>query len=75
MKYGVECVGIIVHNALYGEETWNVRGTQKRRLNGVEMVYLRSTCGVNWMDSVRNEEIKRKGVMRELASREEQCVL
>ena len=36
---------------------------------------LRSICGVMCRDQVKNELVQRAGVMRELACREEQCML
>ena len=48
---------------------------EKKRLNVMEMRYLRSMCRVTRIDRVRNEVQRRTGVTRELAGRSEQSVL
>ena len=52
--------------ALYGAEAWSMRSAERRKVNVLEMKYLRSLIGVSRMDRVRNEEVKeswsRKGV-------------
>ncbi len=49
--------GVVVPTALYGAETWNVGAAERKRLNVMEMRYLRSMCGVTRMDQLRNEEV------------------
>ncbi len=50
--------------------------TEKRRLNVMEMMCLRSMCEVTLMDRVRNEEVRRRsGDARELADRAKQGLL
>ena len=49
---------VAVPNALYGAETLSITVVQKR-LNVMEIRYLRIMCGVMSMDSVRNEKVQR----------------
>ena len=64
---------IIVPTALYGEEVWGMRNTERRKVNVLQMKCLRSLVGVSRMDRVRNEEVRRRaGIERELASRADQ---
>ncbi len=49
--------GVVVPTALYGAETWNMGAAERKRLNVMEMRYLRSMCGVTQMDWVRNDEV------------------
>ncbi len=58
--------------ALYGAETWNMRAAERKRLSVVEM---RCMCGETQMDQVRNDEVRRTGVIKELAERAEQGLL
>ena len=68
--------GVIVPTALYGAEPWGIRNAERRKVNVLEMMCLRSLVGVSRMDGVRNEEVrKRAGIARELASRADQRVL
>ena len=49
---------------------------ERRKVNVLEMNFLRSSVGVSRMDRVRNEEVRRRaGIERELASRAYQRVL
>ena len=67
--------GVIVPTALYGAEAWDMRSAEKRKLNVLEMKCLRRLVGVSRMDTVRNEEVRRRaGIERELASRADQRV-
>ena len=66
----------IVPIALYGSETFGKRSVERRRVNVLEMKYLRSSAGVTHIDKVKNEEVCRKAeVERELAGRKEQGML
>ena len=57
--------GVIVPTALYGTEAWGKR----KKVNVLEVKYLRSLVGVPRMDRVRNGEVrKRAGIESELAS-------
>ncbi len=68
--------GVVVPTALYGAETWNMGAAERKRLNVMEMRYLRSMCGVTLMDQVRNDEVQRRtGVVKELAERAKQGVV
>ena len=68
--------GVIVPTALYEAEAWGMRSADRRKVNVLEMKYLRSMVGVSRMDRVRNEEVRRRaGIERELASRADQRVL
>ena len=49
---------------------------ERRKVNVLEIKCLRSLIGVSRMDSVRNEEVRRKaGIEKELLSRADQRVL
>ena len=53
-----------------------MRSAERKKVNVLEMKYLRSLIGVSRMDRVRNEEMSRRaGIERELASRADQRVL
>ena len=39
--------GVIVPTALYGAETWGMRGAERRKVNVLEMKCLRSSVGVS----------------------------
>ena len=68
--------GIIAPTALYGTEAWGMRRADRRKVNVLEMKCLRSLVGMSRMDIVRNEEEHRRaGIERELASRADQRVL
>ena len=68
--------GVIVPTALYGAEALAMRSSERRKVNVLEMKYLRSLVGVSRMDRVRNEEVRRRaGIERESASRADQRVL
>ncbi len=67
--------GIVVPMALYGAGTWNMGAVERKRLNVMEMRCLRNMCGVTRMDQVRNEEVRRTEVVKELAEQAEQGVL
>ena len=65
--------GVIVPTALYGAEAWDMKSAERRKVNVLEMKFLRSLVGVSQMDRVRNEEVRRRaGIERELASRADQ---
>ena len=62
--------GVIVSMVLYGAEAWGMRSAERRKVNVLEIKWLRSLVGVSRMDKVRNEEVRRRaGIERELASR------
>ncbi len=49
-------------------ETWNMGAVDWRRLNVMEMRYLKSICGITQMDCMRNEKVQqRTRVARQLA--------
>ena len=52
--------GVIVPTALYGAEAWGMRSAERRKVNVLEMKCLRNLVGVSRMDSVRNEEVRRR---------------
>ena len=67
--------GVIVPSALYGAEAWGMKSAERRKVNVLEMKCLISIDGVSRMDTVRNEEVRRRaGIERELASRADQRV-
>ena len=58
--------GAIVPTALYGAEAWGMRIAERRKVNVLEMRCLKSLVGVLRMDTVRNEEGRRRaGIERE----------
>ena len=68
--------GVIVPTTLYGAEAWGMRSAERRKVNVLEMKYLRSLVGVSRMDRVENEEVRRRaGIERELESRADRRVL
>ena len=68
--------GVIVPTAMYGAEAWGMRSAERRKVNVLEMKWLRNLVGVSRMDRVRNEEVHRRaGIEAELASRADQRVL
>ena len=46
---------VIVPTAFYGAEAWGMRSAQRRKVNVLEMMCLRSLLQVSRMDRVRNE--------------------
>ena len=53
-----------------------MRSAERRKVNVLETMCLRSLVGVSRMDRVRNEEVRRRaGIEMELASRADQRVL
>ena len=56
---------IIVPTALYGAEAWGMRSAERRKVNVLEMKYLRYLVGVSRMDRVRKirceDSLYRKG--------------
>ena len=42
--------GLIVPTALYGAEAWGMRSAERRKVNVLEMKYLRSLVGVSRLD-------------------------
>ena len=66
--------GVIVPTALQGAE--ELRSAKRRKVNVLEMMYLKSFVAVSRMDRVRNEEVRMRAVKEmELASRTDQRVL
>ena len=52
-----------------------MRSAERRKVNVLEMKCLRSLVGVSGMDSVRNEEVRRRaGIQRELVSGADQRI-
>ena len=61
---------------MYGSESWDMKVTERQKLNVFEMKCLRSMTGVSRLDRVRNEVVRaRTGVRRELAARVDVNVL
>ena len=53
-----------------------MRSAERRKVNVLEIKYLRNLVGVSRMDKARNEEVRRRaGIEREVASRADQRVL
>ena len=67
---------VIVPTALYGAEACGMKSAERRKLNVLEMKYLKSSVGVSRMDRVRNEVVcRRAGIDRKLAIRADPRVL
>ena len=47
--------GVFVPTALYGPEAWGMRSAERKKVNVLEMMCLRSLVGVSRKDRVRNE--------------------
>ena len=61
---------VIVPTELYGAGAWGMRNAERRKVNDLEMKCLRSLLGVSRIDTIWDEEVRRKaGIERELASR------
>ena len=57
--------------ALYGAETWTLRATDQKRLEGFEMWCWRRMEKISWTDHVRNEEVllrvnEQRNILREI---------
>ena len=60
---------VVVPTVMYGSESWDIKVTERRKLNVFEMKCVRSMTGVSRLDRVRNEVVRaRTGVRRELAA-------
>ena len=67
---------IVVPSVLYGAETLALKESENKRLDVMEMRFLRSMCGLTRLDRIRNEEIiRRMGVQNKLSGRVENFVL
>ena len=67
---------VVVPTVMYGSESWDMKVTERQKLNVFEMKCLRSKTGVSRLDRVRNEVVRaRTGVRRELAARVDMNVL
>jgi len=59
--------------ALYGDETWTIRGADQKHLEGFEMCWRRMEK-ISWTDHVRNEEVllrvkEQKNILHEISKR------
>ena len=52
------CEGAIVPMALYRAEAWGMRSSERRKVNVLEMKFLRSLVGVSRIVRVRNEVVR-----------------
>ena len=52
--------GIIEPSLLYGCEAWTFKQQERKRIEAVEMNFLRNICGLRRIDSVLNVEIRRR---------------
>ncbi len=48
---------VIVPTFTYTSETWAWNGSQRSRVQAVEVSYMRSACGVSRMDRMSNESV------------------
>ena len=49
---------VIVPTALYGAEEWGMRSAERRKVNVLEMNFLRCLVGISRMDRVGNEKVR-----------------
>jgi hypothetical protein len=57
---------VMVESTLcYGSEIWTINAETKRRLNAVEMDYLRRSARVSRFKHIKNEEIRRRMIAGE----------
>ena len=61
---------VVVPTVMYGLESWDMKVTERQKLNVFEMKCLRSMTGVSHLDRVRNEVVR-----REFAARVDMTVL
>jgi len=67
---------VVMAKVLYGSEVWCMSVNEKKKLEVFEMKCLRRICGVNRMDRIRNEEIRRRcGIGRGVLERAEERML
>ena len=52
--------GVIVPKALHRADSSGMRSAERRKVNVIELKYLRSLVGVSLMDKIWNEEVRRK---------------
>ncbi|KAK4324863.1 hypothetical protein Pmani_004513 [Petrolisthes manimaculis] len=51
---------VVIRTLTYGSEAWTMTERHRSRVRGVEMSYLRSSCGVTWRDKLTNEEVRER---------------
>ena len=55
--------GVIVLAALYVAEAWGMRSAERRKLNVLELKFVRNLVGVSRMDRIGNEEVHRRALI------------
>ncbi|KAK4879141.1 hypothetical protein RN001_007287 [Aquatica leii] len=45
---------------MYGAECWQLKEKDKRKINAVEMDYLRRSCRISRQEHIQNEQIRRR---------------
>ena len=61
---------VVVPTVMYGSHAWDMKVTERQKLNVFEIKCLRSMTDVSRLDRVRNEIVRaRTGVRRKLAAR------
>ena len=61
---------VVVPTVMYGSESWDMKVSERQKLNAFKMKCLTSMADVSRLDRVRNEVVRaRTGVRRELAAR------
>jgi hypothetical protein len=53
-------VGIVAQTLLYGSIIWATGASERRRMEVMEMKYMRAMCGESIMDRVRTEDVHRR---------------
>jgi hypothetical protein len=52
--------GIVAPTLLYGSEVWATSAAERRRMEVMEMKFMRAICGVSIMNRVINEDVCRQ---------------
>ena len=52
--------GFVWSTLMYGSEAWTISNTMKKRLDALEMWFLRRMLRVSWRDHVTNDEVLRR---------------
>ena len=54
---------IVVPSVLYRAETWDLNGSDRKRLKMMEMKYSKSMCGLTISVTIKNEGIRRRDIL------------
>ena len=66
----------MIPTVVYGSKTWSLSAQKRRKIEVLEMMYLRNTCGIRRVDRVRSSLIRvRSGCEMAILERIERFVL